>query len=155
MLRSIPRPGTPVGTRFAVLALLACLSSGCCCAFQREWSAAQACPIPCDDLAGLWEGSWESSESGHHGRLRAIITRCGEGRYNAFYCGTFALIIPFTYEADHPAARQDGATCFTGEADLGCFGTFRCNGWADGRTFFANYSSQKDTGTFRMSRVTP
>lgn len=130
-------------------------ASGCRCAFQREWNAALAEPQPCDQLSGLWEGTWESSSTGHHGSLRAIVTNCGNGRYSAYYCGTFALIIPFTYEADHPAAYQNGVTCFTGNADLGCFGTFHCNGWANGRQFVANYKSEKDEGVFKMCRVQP
>ena len=62
---------------------------------------------------------------------------------------------PFTYEAGHPATRPNGVTCFTGEADLGCFGTFHCSGWANGRTFIANDTSEKDQGVFRMARVSP
>jgi hypothetical protein len=137
------------------LVLLAGGSSGCHCAFEKEWQAAHDCPIPCDQLAGLWEGTWESEETGHHGSLRAIVTSCGNGHYNAYYCGTFAVIIPFTYEANHPATQGNGCTCFTGEADLGCFGSFSCNGWANGSQFVANYASEKDKGVFRMCRVTP
>ena len=147
-----------IGSRLlmVVLAVVACACSGCLCAFERDWRAAQNSPAPADPLAGLWEGTWESHSNGHDGTLRAIITPQGHGCYAAQYQGTFACIVPFVYETTHTATSQSEVTHFAGEEDLGpVFGVYRMNGWADGRNFEAHYQADKDHGTFRMRRINP
>lgn len=142
-------------TLIVALALLACASSGCLCTFERDWRAAEKRPLPADNLAGRWEGTWVSHYNGHNGSLRAIITPCGNGRYIAQYKGTFAAIVPFAYETTHSARTEPGVTYFSGREDLGCLagGVYTINGRADGATFVANYRADKDHGVFRMHRV--
>lgn len=140
-----------------LLLFAACCSSGCIFTFERDWKAAHRCGIPCDQLAGLWEGTWRSDSNGHHGRLRAIITRCDDGRYHVRYHATFAAIIPYAYDTTHTVTATDGATHFHGEEDLGFLaGGYYCtDGQADGQTFCATYTADKDYGTFQMCRVGP
>ena len=153
--------------------LLAGLSSllltGCCLSFERDWKAARCLGVPscpsgpasasgaCPDaiLAGAWEGTWESEINGHHGRLRAVITPRGDGRYHARFHATFAVILPYEYEVCLTGAKDDAIAYFSGEADLGCLagGVYRCSGCADQCEFIARYCAKKDKGTFRMRRV--
>jgi hypothetical protein len=128
---------------------------GCLCTFERDWHAARRQPIPCDNLAGLWEGTWESQYNGHSGKLRAIITPCGNGQYHARYHATFAVIVPYSYDTTHSATHAGDVTYFGGEQDLGCLagGLYRYNGQANGACFTATYRADKDYGVFRMHRV--
>jgi hypothetical protein len=48
---------------------------------------------------------------------------------------------------------QEGACAFEGEADLGIWGSYRCEGEADGTNFTARYSTKFDRGVFEMMRV--
>lgn len=139
-----------------VFALWACCSSGCLCAFHRDWQEAKTCHTATDSLAGLWEGTWVSHKNGHHGKLRAIITNCGNGQYRAQYQGTFHVVVPFVYETSHRAtSSRAGVIHFTGREELCQLvgGTYRMNGWANGRCFVANYQSDNDCGVFKMTRV--
>ena len=144
-----------VYTLSAVLSLLAFSATGCIWTFEKDWRAAKKCGVPCDNLAGLWEGTWESDYNGHKGRLRAIITKCSDGHYHARYHATFAAVIPYAYNTTHAATEGDSVTWFCGEEDLGVLvgGRYFTNGEANGRTFVACYQADKDHGTFRMCRV--
>lgn len=139
----------------AGLMLLSLTSSGCVCAFQREWSQSRETGVCTDNLAGLWEGTWESGYNGHTGKLRAIITRCDNGQYHAWYFATFAGCIPYAYETTHSATEQDGVTYFSGVQDLGPLagGLYHTNGSANGQQFEARYQADKDFGVYRMTRV--
>jgi hypothetical protein len=46
-------------------------------------------------------------------------------------------------------------THFSGQQDLGKLagGVYHTTGWADGRTFQANFQADKDFGTYQMTRV--
>jgi hypothetical protein len=152
------RTAATVGQRalcLAAAAWLACAASGCVCTFERDWHAAQRCPIAGDQFAGLWEGTWESHYNGHNGKLRAIITNCGHGQYHARYHATFAFVVPYAYDTVHSAVQQAGVTYFSGQQDLGCLagGLYHYSGYADGSTFVASYRADKDHGVFRMRRV--
>jgi hypothetical protein len=141
--------------RLFVLALLVCCSSGCLLNFGRDWRSAKRDGIYTDNLAGLWEGTWQSDHNGHTGTLKAIITPCGNGQYKAQYKGTFALIIPFAYATTHAAADEPGVTYFSGQENLGPLfgGDYTINGWANGESFVASYCADVDHGTFTMHRV--
>jgi hypothetical protein len=138
-----------------LIASLSFLSTGCLCSFKKEWKEAQRCGIATDNLAGLWEGTWESEKNGHHGSLKAIIRKCDDGHYRARYYATFAVLIPYSYDTTHSAVPGECGTHFCGEEDLGCLagGLYRTNGHANGRTFVARYKADKDYGVFRMCRV--
>ena len=146
-----------VGSRLLMLGLAVFVSccSGCLCTFECDWRAARNAPAPADQLAGLWEGTWESHVNGHNGTLRAIITPQGSGCYVAQYKGTFAGCVPFVYKTSHAVTSQAEVTHFAGEEQLPVFGSYRMTGWADGRTFEAHYQAAEDHGTFRMNRVNP
>lgn len=139
-----------------LFALFACTTSGCLCAFHRDWKAASSCPAPTDYLAGKWEGTWLSHTNGHKGQIRAIFTDCGNGHYKAQYQGNFCVVLPFVYETTHRRTGvESGVTYFSAQEDLGPLvgGTFSMNGWANGQSFVANYRSDKDCGVFKMTRV--
>lgn len=137
----------------AVALILA--ATGCCSTFERDWKAAQCFPVPPDNLAGLWEGNWESCTTGHHGRLRAIITRCGPNEYRARYHATFFAVIPYAYETRHSAWETPEGTQFQGQTDLGWLagGNYSYTGAATGDRYEAYYSADRDRGIFRMRRV--
>lgn len=142
-------------TRLLALVLLVCCSSGCLLNFGRDWRSAKRDGIYTDNLAGLWEGTWLSNHNGHTGKLKAIVTPCGNGQYHVQYKGTFALIIPFAYATTHSATDEAGVTYFSGRQSLGKLagGDYVINGWANGQTFVACFRADVDHGTFRMHRV--
>ncbi len=122
-------------------------------------SPAVASPSPecvqCPDLSGTWDcGSWTSCTSGHSGRLRARITRIGPNCYRCVFCGTFLKIVPFRYPVTLHVTGTDGnRVYFRASRRLPLFGgTFTCSGSATACSFSANFTSSKDSGTFRMCR---
>jgi hypothetical protein len=142
--------------RLFLFVVLACGSSGCLLTFERDWRSAQRDGIQTDQLAGIWEGTWQSNYNGHTGKLKAIITPCGNGHYHAQYKGTFALVVPFAYETTHYGeVGEDGVIYFSGRQSLGKLagGDYVTQGWANGATFFATFQADVDHGTFRMHRV--
>ncbi|HEX6985031.1 MAG TPA: hypothetical protein VF170_06620 [Planctomycetaceae bacterium] len=109
----------------------------------------------CPDLSGDWDsGSWTSATTGHTGKLRATLTRCGANRYRCTFCGTFWKVVPFRYTVPlHVTGCRDGVVYFRASKTLPlCGGTFTCSGCATSRTLRANFSAQDDRGTFVMSR---
>jgi hypothetical protein len=108
------------------------------------------------DLAGTWEGTWESCSSGHHGKLRATIVPTADGRYCATFTGTFFKFMPFKYQVILTAEEgEEGGVDFSGQSDLGRLagGCYQYSGQADECTFEATYHSCKDHGCFSMKRV--
>ena len=160
----LPRTvGSPL-RRFVLLAVAASAvftGSGCgLCRFHRDWDRAACrfahCPPGCG-VAGLWEGTWESHVNGHHGKLKAIITPCGDHRYHAQFFATFAVVIPAAYEITLTAGDANGVQPFSGNADLGCLagGIYTYSGQAGCCEFVSSYCAEKDHGIFRMRRVQP
>lgn len=131
--------------------------SGCAVitGFNRDWhdTIDQGA---CDDLSGCWEGEWVSCGTGHHGSLKAVITRqCGcSNVYTARFHATFLKVIPFEYTIPLTAVVEDGVTHFRGSARLSKLagGTYRTTGTADGCRFHARYCADKDHGTFTLTR---
>ncbi|MEX2186796.1 MAG: hypothetical protein WD875_08385 [Pirellulales bacterium] len=108
------------------------------------------------DLSGCWEGCWRSCSTGHHGKLRATITKVDDSRYCAQFTGTFFRIIPFRYSTMLVAIEDGDSVKLSGESYLGrLMGTFYYDGTATDCTFDMNYSSCKDCGVFQMRRATP
>lgn len=143
-LRSWPR-------RFGVIAVLAAAvaaAPGLCGSAEGNISC-------CPDLSGNWDcGSWQSSGSGHSGKLRATLTRSGRDAYRCTFCGSFFKVVPFRYTVTlHVTGCRDGRVFFRASRNLPVFGgTFTCSGSATGRSFRATYTSPKDRGTFVLSR---
>jgi hypothetical protein len=128
------------------------------CSFGREWQAATRYSYPEQELAGCWEGTWQSDYNGHHGGLRAIITKQGEGYYDAHFHATYAAVIPFEFELPLLVTDDGTAYALQGEADLGWLagGLYTYNGSATSTDFVAAYSAEnKDHGTFTMQKKRP
>ncbi len=141
----------------SVALLLIAPLSGCAVitGFNRDWrdTINQG---SCDDLTGCWEGEWRSCGTGHHGSLKAVITRkCGcSNVYHARFHATFLKVIPFEYSIPLTVVVEDGVTHFRGSAKLSKLagGTYRATGTADGCSFRARYCADSDHGTFTMTR---
>lgn len=106
------------------------------------------------DLSGCWEGCWKSCATGHHGKLRATICKVDDAHYCARFSGTFFRVIPFRYSTMLDASDDGQTVTLTGSSYLGrLMGTFHYHGTADDCNFTMNYSSCKDDGLFKMTRV--
>lgn len=139
-----------------VLVVLCGMLTGCC--FERQWQEATRYSYPEQELAGCWEGTWQSDYNGHHGGLRAIITKQGEGYYDAHFHATYAAVIPFEFQLPFLVADDGAAYALQGEADLGWLagGLYNYNGSATATDFVAAYSAEnKDHGTFTMQKKRP
>ena len=152
--------------RFAllILGLFAALTLGGCSSFDQQWKSPQ--PLTSwqsgQPLPGRWEGQW-MSDSGHSGKLRAIITptqapssatgSVGES-YVANFQATFLGVLKGDYSVDL-VATPGASTKFRGNKDLGWLagGTYTYEGEASKGQFTARYSSPEDHGTFTMKRV--
>lgn len=108
------------------------------------------------DLSGTWAGSWESCSTGHTGPLRADFTRCTPSQYRVDFAGRFFRILPFRYSVTLDVVEDCGdRVVLAGSSFLGrLFGTFTYHATADGCRFTAEYRSTKDSGEFRLARVT-
>lgn len=114
-----------------------------------------AAPAQATDLSGCWAGSWQSCSTGHSGVLRAQFTKCGDSRYRVEFRGRFFMILPFRYSVTLNVVEDtDECVTLAGSSYLGrLFGTFSYKARADGCSFTADYSSEKDCGKFVMRRV--
>jgi len=148
-------------------ALAACNSND---AFDQRWKAT-APPMtanPAALLAGKWEGTWQSDSSDYHGHLQSIITLSGPAivdkkevqQYVATIEMSYIDLVPVKhYDVKLNASKMpDGRIHFEGVKDRGYYegGLFRYDGYIDpGKDlFFCEYNSEKDVGTFKMSRIT-
>jgi hypothetical protein len=105
------------------------------------------------DLSGQWSGTWQSSQTRHHGPLEAEFVRLNDSEYEVFFRGKFFAILPFRYSVVMTASESDGVVTLSGSKYLGrMFGTFTFSAAATDTDFNANYSSCKDSGCFVMSR---
>lgn len=107
------------------------------------------------DLSGCWSGTWQSCQTRHKGPLHAEFVRLDANCYEVFFRGRFLKILPFKYSAVMTAREQNGVVYLSGNKYLGRMaGTFSFSAAASDIQFNANYSSCKDSGSFRMSRCT-
>lgn len=144
------RRGFSVASRLAhVCSTTACVATALIMMTSLAHGVAHA-----TDLSGCWEGSWESCTSGHKGPLSATFTRCGDGEYRVKFTGRFLKVVPFRYTVTLTVVEDHGdSVTLAGSSYLGrLFGTFSYKAIADGCSFRADYSSAKDSGTFRLSR---
>ena len=140
--------------RTLMLLAVASLLTGC--SFDREWQAARSYAYPEHELAGCWEGTWQSDYNGHQGGLRAIITKQGDGYYDAHFHATYAVVIPFEFEIPLLVTDDGRAYAFEGQADLGWLagGVYTYDGSATATDFLASYCAENnDHGTFTMQKV--
>lgn len=135
------------------VALVLLIATGCS-TFHRDWRKAAAEPAPASDISGRWEGRWLSDVNGHAGRLRCLIVRLENGRYEARFHANYRKIFSFGYTVPLRAQETAGTLQFKGEADLGRLagGRYSYEGQASPTNFFSVYRAARDHGTFRMTR---
>ena len=145
---------SPRRLAFAVLVLATV--SGCTVGtdFWRQCSCVQSRYAGASDLSGCWHGCWRSDNTSHNGKLRAVITPCGNGRYHLRFHGTFFKLLSFEYEIDMTAQATDTGYYVSGQKDLGQLvgGVFYYSGQVTGDDFVVNYRSCKDHGVFILRR---
>ncbi|MGC4006370.1 MAG: hypothetical protein QM811_25905 [Pirellulales bacterium] len=106
------------------------------------------------DLSGCWEGCWQSTSTGHQGKLNADFERCGASHYRVTFRGTFFKVFPFRFSVVLNAVDHGDSVTLSGSHDLGrIFGTFTFRATATNCDFRANYFSCKDNGLFLLKRV--
>ena len=109
--------------------------------------------VPANDIQGRWQGTWVSEANAHTGRLRCLVTKLEDGKYQARYHAKYRKILGFGYTAVLDTTQADGSFKFTGEADLGwAGGVYHYEGKANGTNFYSTYQSKYDHGIFQMSR---
>ena len=137
--------------------LLLGFASGC--AFDRNWRSLSRATVEenpqTDLLAGRWEGKWISEQSGHQGKLRAIMRRKEDSSYRADFDAMFFAILRAGYGINLNVKPQGHSKVeFEGEEDLGSLagGVYKYKGETDGQTFSATYTCSIDRGRFEMKR---
>jgi hypothetical protein len=126
-----------------------------CSTFNRDWKAAAKTFQPNDDITGAWDGAWLSDVNGHHGRLRAIVSRNGPDGYTARFKARFWKIFTYGYTIPLRARRESGqGWLLNGEENLGKLagGVYHYAAQADPEKFHSTYSNKYDHGTFDLKR---
>ncbi len=152
---------TRVWMKFGAIVGLMALTG--CTSFNREWREAATRTLPANDLAGRWEGRWNSEANGHNDKLRAIITVVDTNHYDVkFYAAyqnwqTLFLTVHFGYTVRMETKPSTNGVTFHGSEDLGFLagGLYTYEGRADATNFFSPYKSKYDWGTFEMNRPGP
>ncbi|PAW89145.1 MAG: hypothetical protein B9S33_03845 [Pedosphaera sp. Tous-C6FEB] len=135
------------------VALAALLALSGCSTFNRDWTAAAVNPNPANSLEGRWEGKWLSNHNGHTGRLRALVRKLDDGRYETRYHANYGFIFSFGMQANLDVKPAGGQWLFSGQEDLGKpYGVYRYEGKASATNFFSTYKASFDHGTFQMVR---
>lgn len=145
--------------KLATSALFLCLLlTSCSTGFRREWREAVAAG-PQPGASGAWEGEWRSDVNGHHGRLRAVISSAKDasGTHEVHYHATWAKILSGGFRCTHRIQPAAGGLALEGNHRMPDWagGLYRYDGRIRGDQFEAGYSSSKDHGVFRMTRVRP
>lgn len=106
------------------------------------------------DLSGCWSGNWCSNTNGHNGPMRANFCRLTDGNYQVTFVGRFALLVPFRYTTTLTVTGQkDGVVYLAGSHNLGpIMGCFTYSAWANDCQFVSSYCSNKDQGTFTLTK---
>jgi len=135
------------------LLLLGLAATGCS-TFNRDWKATASTAAPVNDIAGRWEGTWQSDVTRHHGKLRCLVTHLEGGDYQARYRAKYLRIMSFSYPVRLKVAAAEDGFKFNGEADLGWYagGLYQYEGRASATNFYSTYESKDDHGSFQMRR---
>lgn len=136
--------------------MLLALATGCS-TFNREWRQAEKNGPPADDMAGRWEGTWLSHQSGHTDRLRCLMTKEEGGAYTAFFHAKYRRILSFSYKVRLAVTSTNGVKQFKGEANLGRLagGNYAYQGTVQANRFSSAYTAKYDHGVFEMTRPEP
>ena len=157
--------------RFAPFTLaLAALALSGCASIERDWFREQQREIgttvqaPCDRkshdaFTGRWDGRWTSAK--HHkssgeamgGRLRCILTKLDERRYDAHFKANW-LIFASSYRTTFQVERRGRELLLAGEHALTPMfgGVYKYQGRVTPDHFAATYDSAYDHGAFEMRR---
>ena len=142
----------------AILCLVAALNLNCFEVLAEDslHSTTQSTEQDTDLLRGKWKGSWVSCKSGHTGRLNATFCRINNTQVEAKFTGTFAKFLPFRYKATLNIVNEsDGVIQLKGSRKLGpLMGTFTYKAMLSADEFSATYQSKRDTGQWKMNRIT-
>ncbi|MEM7145114.1 MAG: hypothetical protein AAF591_08240 [Verrucomicrobiota bacterium] len=136
----------------ALITLVAVLPACTSPKFANDWQAALQAPQ--DGIEGAWEGDWKSETSGHHGKLRCLVTKspADSHTYNFNYWASWATVLSGGFQVTYDVQPSKDGYTVTGESDLGPFGLFHHQGHINDDHFHADYRSKNDQGTFEMSR---
>ncbi len=137
-----------------LLPVLAALATTGCSTFNHDWKAAAAEPVPANDIAGRWQGTWRSEVNGHTDKLRCLVTAQSATNYQARFHAKYRKILGFGYTVNLSVKESPGAFQFQGEADLGKLagGVYQYVGEATATNFFSTYRCKYDHGIFQMGR---
>src|SRR2546427_11592543 len=94
--------------QFLGLLLLGLAAPGCS-RFNRDWKAAASAAAPANDITGRWDGTWQSDVTGHHGKLRSLVTPLEGGDYQARYRAKYLRIMSFSYPVRLKVAAAEHA----------------------------------------------
>ncbi len=135
------------------LSLLAGVFVSGCSTFQRDWRAASK-EVPRDSIEGPWAGTWKSDASSHSDKLRCLLRKIGDGKYEARFHAKYKKVLSFKYTALFEGVNTNEVFSFSGKADLGTLagGVYHYKGEISPRSFFATYNSKYDHGTFTLER---
>jgi hypothetical protein len=125
-----------------------------CSTFNRDWKKAALLAAPADSIEARWEGKWLSDVNGHTGRLRCLLARESDSRFQARFRATYWKVFRFSYAVPLQFEQREGAWHFTGEENLGKLagGVYHYEGRVTPTNFFSTYRSKHDHGTFQMRR---
>jgi len=150
----------------ALLSVLSALTS-CGTAFRKAWKNAPGVkaathphiclPLAPPPVAGRWDGTWHSEASGHHGRLRCVVSlpTNASGDHEFFYHATWMGFLSGGYKATHKVEKKGGSYVFKGQHQMPAWagGLYHYDGVIQGNEFKADYKSAADHGTYTMKRV--
>jgi hypothetical protein len=152
--------------RIGILAVSLALLAAGCSEFDNRWNNTPMpwSANPAAEMAGKWEGSWQSDSSNYSGTLQAMIvpttTAVKEGMQVQQYQAAIKMYL-FDFMSNNQvvtlnaAPGIDGKLHFRGKIDRGnAFGGIHYyDGYIDKDKFFCDYTSDQDCGTFKMHRL--
>jgi hypothetical protein len=149
-----PKISLPVRWPLSLAILMLALVGSGCSQFHGEWRAAAKQAPPADAIVGRWQGSWKSVPSGHTDKLRCLVTKLDDTRYQAWFHAKYHTIFSFAYKVELRVEKQTSEFQFKGSADLGKLagGVYTYDGHANATNFFSTYTAKLDHGTFQMTR---
>ncbi|MGV3659784.1 MAG: hypothetical protein ACO1TE_06360 [Prosthecobacter sp.] len=155
--------------RLVLPVLLLCALPSCGTEFRKAWNNAPGVkaathphiclpkPGHVEPVAGRWDGTWHSDASGHHGRLRCVVShpKNAAGDREFFYHATWMGFLSGGYKATHHVQQQGPVHVFKGEHKMPDWagGFYHYDGTISNGEFKANYKSSADHGTYTMKRV--
>jgi hypothetical protein len=142
----------------------ALLASAGCSTFERDWEQAgrQAGSSP-PLIVGRWEGTWYSAKHDTTDRIRALVSRTGDGRYTVRSLSEYGGgIFRFEFESEIVMALKlnDKTWSCRGTEKLGFLSwitghgtTYDYEAQTDGTSYFdLTYKTETDSGNFRLTR---